>query len=115
MTAVRVARSFTFSRQYLNVPLGLPGSGRLTGATPSFPAVGRGAFATSPKSDPKKSMPGSTDTELPKFDFKNLGATPTVRWFLRGSILIIAMVEGATYVKFLPKVFGKSEGKSSNR
>lgn len=116
MAAIRVARSLTHGHYLHPHPLGLASSpARLTGARIPLTAVNCNTFTTtSPIPNSNKPTPENTDPESSKITLKSLGATPRVRWFIRACILVVVMAETATYVKFLPKVFGKEKEKEES-
>lgn len=105
MSAVQVAR-FLPRGPNLNRPLIIARDPtRLISARASILVLRRGTFATSSRRDSKKPSQ-NTDSEIPKFNFKNLGASPPVRRVLIASIFALGIIECAAWLKFLPKITG---------
>lgn len=52
---------------------------------------------------------GPGNPELPKFSLKHLSSNPRTRFWIGTSIFVLACIEGATWVKFWPKITGKKE------
>ncbi|EON99791.1 putative rep helicase protein [Phaeoacremonium minimum UCRPA7] len=73
-------------------------------------AVQRSAFSTTqPALNGKPAAEASGNPELPKFSLKHLSANPRTRFWIGASIFVLGCIEGATWVKFWPKITGKKE------
>lgn len=88
---------------------------RRTGAEVSIPAVYRRTLSTPKKASPgPDGRSGPTDTEIPSFSLKGLGASRRMRFLIYTSLVTLGCIECATWIKVWPKITGGDRRESSD-
>lgn len=78
----------------------------------SATALHRGTFYSISNKAGPDGKPGPE--ELPKFSLQQLGISPRARFWIRVSLVTLALMEGATWVKIWPKITGSGQQGSSD-
>lgn len=100
MATIRLSRALTRNTQFDSIYGSLLTPARIPKASAAFPALRHRTFSSTNKPDPASNTPATLGV------WKN--ASPTMRRWIVGTIVVLACIETAGWVKiFWPKITGR--------